>query len=224
MKNYWLSALLVALSVTAFSTDPIKIWNTGIPCHNNDGMNTLFGNGNKSFGAFVGFNMKMTEVNSQAALMTGGELNFIFNRDLNVGFAGYGLITDVYSNSLNDEGNDYYLEMGYGGLNIEPVLFSESLVHVTFPVLIGAGGIAETNYRYLDAIPPGEDYFDNDIHRSDFFLVAEPGVNAEINLFRFLRATGGVSYRWVSDVEIPGLGTNSLEGISANFGLRIGWF
>lgn len=184
-------------------------------------MQTLFG-GEHSFGAFLGFQTKFTEINNQGAMMTGGEVNIIINRRLNLGFAGYGLVTNVESNSIDELGRPYFIEMGYGGLNIEPVMFSKSLIHFTVPVLLGAGGIAESNlrYQYFDY---DENFFDN-LHRSDMFLFVEPGVNAELNVFKFFRVAGGVSYRWVSDVQIPTLSSATVNGWNANIALRFGWF
>jgi hypothetical protein len=186
-----------------------------------DEMQTLFG-GEHSFGAFIGMQAKMTEINGQGAVLTGGELNVIINRKLNLGFAGYGLVSDVYSNSMDELGREYFIEMGYGGLNIEPVMFSNSLVHFTVPVLLGAGGIAESNFRYTQ-FDYHEDFL-GDLHRSDMFLFAEPGVNAELNVFKFFRVAGGVSYRWVSDVQIPTLNSATVNGWNANVALRFGWF
>ena len=212
---------MLALGSQMLAGDPVIV--PSLSCPDRDGdMQTLLGP-NRSFGGFVGFGMKMTQINSQGALMSGGEINVILNRSVNIGFAGYGLLTDLNSVNTNDYGDPLYLEMGYGGLNIEPVLFSKSLVHFTVPVLLGAGGIAESRVRYFDSYDDPA-YFDNDIYRSDFFLVIEPGVNAELNITRFMRVTGGISYRWVSDVQVPGMSASSLEGMSMNFGLRLGWF
>lgn len=219
--KYTFTLLALLFATFSFATEPPFC----LLCDNDyeEDMQTLF-NGDHSFGAFIGFGPRMTEINGQAALMMGGEINMIFDRSLNLGFAGYGLVTDVYSNGRDEFENRYYLEMGYGGLHIEPVLWSKKLVHVTFPVLLGGGGVAETNYRFIDTSVPSEDYWDFSPNRSDFFLVAEPGVNAEINVTRFMRATGGVSYRFVSDVQIPEMSKASLEGMSANISLRFGWF
>lgn len=186
---------------------------------------TLFGN-KKGFGGFVGFGSKTSEINGQMAYLMGGEASFVFGHSLNIGFEGYGMITDVTSNTLNDDGDPYFLQLGYGGIHIEPVIASDNLIHVTLPILLGAGGIAETERSYFKGqIGNGfEAHFDQKPYRSDMFLVAEPGVNLELNVFKFMRLTGGVSYRFVSDAQIPGLHKTDLEGITGNLSLRFGWF
>jgi len=220
-KKIGLTVLVSMMCMYVMATPPCDKY--GRFCRRG-GVNTLFGNGCGGFGAFLGTSMKMTNFNGQDAMMLGGEFNLIFGRRINVGVVGHGLVTDVFSNTLNETGTPYYLELGYGGVNVEPVLFSRSVFHLTFPILLGGGALAESNYRYIDIMPSPNAYFSNDVYRSDFFFVAEPGINAEVNLFQFMRLAGGVSYRWVSDVQVPGLSVNSLEGMSANISLRFGWF
>ena len=186
---------------------------------------TLFGN-KKGFGGYIGVNSKSSEINGQMAYFIGGELGFVFGHSLNFGFEGYGMVTDVTSNTLNDEGDPYFLQMGYGGFHIEPVIASQSLVHVTLPVLLGAGGIAETSRPYLSGqLGNGfETEFEQKPYRSDLFLIVEPGVNLELNVFKFMRLAGGVSYKFISDAQIPNIERSDIQGFAGNLSLRFGWF
>jgi hypothetical protein len=185
-------------------------------------MQTLFGN-ERSLGVFFGVGVKMTEIDKQPAIFTGGEFNLIIGRAMNIGVVGYGLSTSSFT-SNNEIGEDgYYLSMGYGGLNLEPVFYSRSLVHFTVPVLIGVGGVSQKPEGYV-AFEPGEDPVVSEPRISDGFLIIEPGINAELNIFKFMRLTAGASYRMISDVQIPGMQQQALQGISGHIGLRIGWF
>lgn len=190
--------------------------------NNGDNMGTLFGQ-EHSFGAFLGLYSSMTRINNQDALMIGGEVSTAINHRLNIGVAGQGLVTDVWGQNLTETGDRLYYEMGYGGLFFEPVFFSKSAIHFTTPVLFGAGGIGESRTQLFN---PEEEssWEDPTFYRSDFFLVLEPGVNLEMNLFRHLRFKAGVSYRAMGDVELPNTDLSSIEGWNANLGLRIGWF
>ncbi len=185
---------------------------------------TLFG-GKKGFGGYLGLNLKMAEINDQEALMTGGELCFVINRSFNIGFEGYGLVTEVRSDNLGFDLDRLYIQMGYGGLHLEPVIASESLIHVTLPILLGAGGIAETT-RPLWEEENGNVIvdFDHHYHESDYFFLAEPGVNLELNVFRFVRLTGGASYRFTTDFDLGVMDRDDITGWNANIGMRIGWF
>ena len=192
--------------------------------HKNE-QQTLFGN-QRGFGGFIGLNSQMAEINGQEAYLAGAELNMVLGHSLNLGVKGMGMLSDVNSNTLNDNGQPFKLQLGYGGFNIEPVIASRSAIHVTTPVFLGIGGIAET-YDPLwqgDFINGVETAFDQKPHRTDMFLMAEPGVNLELNVFRFMRLAGGVSYKFVTDTQIPGIETTDIEGLSANLSLRLGWF
>ncbi|MEM7161000.1 MAG: hypothetical protein AAF487_01040 [Bacteroidota bacterium] len=191
----------------------------------NNEQQTLFGN-KRGFGGFIGLNSQAAQINGQEAYLTGAELNMVLGHSLNIGVKGMGLVSDIESNTFNDDGDAYKLQMGYGGVNIEPVIASKSVLHVTTPLFLGIGGIAET-YDPLwegDIINGVETAFDQKPHRTDMFLMAEPGVNLELNVFKFMRLTGGVSYKFVTDTQIPGIETSDIEGLSANLSLRLGWF
>lgn len=194
---------------------------------NNDGqreVQTLFGN-KSGFGGYLGLNMKLGDVNRQDALFVGGELAFVMNRSFNMGVEGYGMVNHVLSDELTDNSEKLYVQMGYGGLHLEPVINSEGLIHITLPILLGAGGIAQTTRPFYEEYD-GEVTidFDHDFYNSDHFFVAEPGVGLELNLFKFMRVAGGASYRFTTDVEMGGLDKKDINGWNANLSLRIGWF
>lgn len=190
----------------------------------NGDMQTIFGQ-DRSFGGFIGFNSRLTELNKQDALMVGGELSMVFGHSLNIGVAGYGLVTDVTAVNLSEENQNLFYEMGYGGLLIEPVFMSKRAVHFTVPLLFGAGGIGESKIRYFDVDQIDDpDFGDPTFLNNDVFLVFEPGLNLELNLLRFVRIYGGVSYRIIGDVDLPNTDVERLGGFSGNVGLRFGWF
>jgi len=104
---------------------------------------TLFGS-RSGFGGYLGINNKVGEVAGQDAYFVGGEVAIVLNHAFNLGFEGYGMVNQMESENLNEFGSPYNLQMGYGGLHLEPVLWSENALHITAPVLLGAGGIGET--------------------------------------------------------------------------------
>lgn len=188
-----------------------------------DEMETVFKN-DRSVGVFVGFGAKLTELQGQPAMLNGGEVNLVIGRALNLGVVGYGLSSSVFSRDVVEPGDSYHFSMGYGGLNIEPVFYSKKMIHFTVPIIVGAGGVTQSESKYLSLEYGDEPVFVEDPYRSDAFLILEPGLNAEVNLFRFMRLTAGASYRLISDVQIPGVSQKKTEGLSAHVGLRFGWF
>lgn len=190
-----------------------------------DEVQTLFKKEN-ALGFYLGASVKPGEINNQSAIFTGAELGLVFGHQLNIGVIGMGLTSSIDANVADANGNKLYYEMGYGGLKIEPVLFSDKLIHLTIPVTLGGGGAIltkKTAVSYLDDWNSNWDYYPEPVD-ADFFLIAEPGLNIEINLYKHLRLDVGAGYRFVNDVNMVNTNNGNLEGFSGNIGLKFGWF
>lgn len=172
-------------------------------------------------GAHVAFSNKISELNGQLGYFTGGQLMMGFNHDLNIGFGFYGLVSDIQSNYIDIDGfNNYLYEYSYGGLIIEPVIMDEKLVHVTVPVLLGAGGALVTQHRFYDY------HFWSDLNPSPgtIFFVAEPGVMAQLNITRWMRVAVGGHYRAALGSGLPNTRDWQNSGFGGNFVVKLGWF
>ena len=148
----------------------------------------------------------------------------VISHSLNLGFIGYGLVNPVKSGRVFTDGSTSVLNMGYGGINIEPVILSRKIVHLSFPITLGVGGIAETRKSYLNNDYSSSNYVDSEVLDSDFFTIAEPGVQIELNVFKWMRIGAGASYRFTGGVDLPSFNSGDLDGMSANMTLRLGWF
>ena len=176
---------------------------------------TLFGN-SSSLGLYGAFTMQLANIEKQDALILGGRVAFVLDHALELGFAGYGLVTSVEVN----QDDTISVNGGYGGIHIEPVLGSKLPVHISFPTLIGVGGAG--TFKKVD------DIFDiNDInnHRDgDAFLILEPGATVEFNLTKHVRLSTGASYRYLYGLNLEDVEKDALNGLSARFTLKIGSF
>lgn len=173
-------------------------------------------------GKLTGFNggpiWKSGVLNDQMSFWSGGYLVIGIDHKLNIGGAGYGLISNVNSNYVDYNGNGgYVFEMAYGGVLIEPVLWDDKLVHATIPILLGGGAASVSNVRVYDLGWNGY----ND---ATAFYVAEPGINMELNVFRHLRLGLGGSYRLVSGSSLINTTDFDLSGFNGNLSLKFGWF
>jgi len=133
--------------------------------------------------------------------------------------------------------SDYFLAGGYGGLFFQPILFPKAPVHVSFPIILGAGGVY-LNPRENQKYHWDYDYDYNYSYDSDFFLVFEPGVEVEFNMLRYLRMSVGASYKFTNDVnlvyeyEVDGqdakntvvVSPSALDNFSVNIAIMFGWF
>ena len=112
---------------------------------------------------------------------------------------------------------------GYGGLRLEYILLPNSPVHISLPVVIGAGGIsyARSNHDFEFGFSA----------TSQAFFVVEPGIELEMNVVKFMRVGFGVSYRFTSDIDegyySPGqniIDSQVLEGWSGTISFKFGKF
>jgi hypothetical protein len=183
----------------------------------NDEYKTLFGN-NRSSGGYGAFNVGYTQIDNKQAVIFGGKFEWIIGHSLGLGLGGNGFINENhYDSNLN---TDVFLTGGYGGFIIEPILLPKFPVHISFPTLLGVGGISY--------ITQDMDYH-NMVEDSEVFLIAEPSAELEFNITRHFRLALGASYRFTSPFNVGTSGTapvssDSLESWSFMMTFKFGKF
>lgn len=154
-------------------------------------------------GGFGGPVVKFSEVADKFAVFAGGRGGWIINHTFVIGGGGYGLANDV---RLSDSIVGRDIEFGYGGLELEYINSSNSLVHFTAYMLIGGGGLSGT------------------VLEEESVFVLEPALSAEINITKFFRLNGGVGYRWVSAVDNPGYDSSDFSALCGQLTAKFGAF
>ncbi|NVO19954.1 MAG: hypothetical protein HXX13_09650 [Bacteroidetes bacterium] len=192
----------------------------------NEPIKTLFGrNKDAKLGWFVEFDNGYTQFDKRDVNMSGFNFGLIVNHNLSLGFSGSGWTNrnDMYYNNVADS-TGAYLEGGMGRFMLEYTLNPSAPVHLTFPMMIGVGGASYvTDKEYYD----WKDKDWNTHHKTidtDAFFSFEPGVRAEVNVFKFMRLNAGVSYRYVSGLELVHTSDNLMNNFSATVGLKFGKF
>ena len=233
MKKATLFVLILSLCVgyTAKSQDTLRLFgsqksqkpkeqaeytNTQ---RNSSEIQTLTGPG-KNVGFYFGFHSEYSQVAGYDAFGAGGTFAIIANHGLAIGFTGKGFFTEPYERVAGSN-TSYSYTGGYGGFLIEPIIYPKSPVHVSFPIILGAGGIARsifTNYNYP------YDYTEVYIEDVEAYMVAEPGVEIEFNVARWMRLGLGGSYRFTTSIEPTSFESNPLNGFTAGFSLKFGKF
>lgn len=164
-------------------------------------MKTVFGSGTEIKG-FASFDNKITDFNAEKALFMGGHGGVILNKHIVFGLGGYGLVTrNEFDGIVPDKELDLY--GGYGGLVLGYIIAPKEVIHVTVPVLLGAGGIEVVDHDIARNI----DDRGVTVERSAFFVV-EPSVQVEINVTKFFRFAIGGGYRFVHGSS---LGNNQVK-------------
>lgn len=188
---------------------------------------TIFGhNDNVEHGAYGAITLEYSQIDSKDALLFGARGAWIINHNIALGFAGKGIATVESYSEFNTWNSDFYLSGGYGGLLIEPILAPMSPVHVSFPVTIGAGGVAYTQRFEYDGNWENSRW---DTWDASAFFVLEPGVEVNLNLLKFMRLSFGGYYRYTAGLSLENPdgvkeSKDFLDGFSAGMSLKFGKF
>ncbi len=174
----------------------------------------LFEKGPRDFGGFGGPMYRVTQVAGETMSIGGGGGAFIINRRFAIGGMGVGGTSRV---DAIIEGNPVRgeVDFGYGGLTLEVITRPSKLVHATYGLLIGGGGVSV----WPDDLRPR-----NSSDIGEAFGVAEPQMGIEVNVVRWMRigVTGG--YRFTFGAEVPELVDDNLNGASGTLVFRFGKF
>jgi hypothetical protein len=104
---------------------------------------------------------------------------------------------------------------------IEPIVMPNYPVHISFPILLGVGGVSY--------VTEDMNFDHNMIQESQAFLIAEPAAEIELNLTRNFRLAIGATYKFTSPFEVsiagsPTVSSNALEGFSYMMTFKFGRF
>jgi hypothetical protein len=142
---------------------------------------------NNSVGGYGALTMQYSQINNRDAFVLMGHM-------VGMGLSINGFFNDKHYDPIT--GYNQHLAGGYGGFFFEPILMPKFPVHVSFPVLIGGGGVGVIN----DNNSNWDNYWNSEA--SDAFMVIEPGIEIEMNITHFFRFCIGAYYRYTTDVQI----------------------
>lgn len=191
-----------------------------------DSVRTLFSSGTFTSGGFGGPVVKLTTMLDNTSLLVGGRGAWVINKTLAIGGGGYGLVTPRLLKAGATSDLDTNMNVGYGGGEIEVILMSDDVVHVSAMTLIGAGAVStDTRARRFEN---GEWDWDHSTISSDVFFVVEPQVNVEVNLTEWFRVAAGASYRLVNGVDTrvgtTTISNSDLSGVSGVLTFKFGLY
>jgi hypothetical protein len=184
-----------------------------------NGMETLSGD-NAHSGGYGALFFKGSSFRNTSILMMGIRGAWVINRSFGLGIDLNGLLPISKYDDVDPIGtSDAILLGGYGGLLLEPVVWSKKLVHVTFPISMGAGWLGyvedwEDEYYY-----GGGDLLDDDV-----FWYIEPGINAEVNVTNYFRIDVGISKRFTQDLSLYNTPSDAFDKLNYSLTLKFGGF
>ncbi len=139
--------------------------------------------------------IKGTVVDGGAAMLIGGRGAALFMHSLGVGGGGLSKVAGSTDRSL-----------AYGGLLVNYIFFSESLLHFDVGVMAGWGRSSEPGGPQVG------------------IFVLEPEANLELNVTGRVRVVLGASYRHVAARGSGFSSVPGLTGLAGTFALRFGSF
>jgi hypothetical protein len=216
MKKY-LYITFISLSTLCFSQ---KYVDTNDP--KNDEVKSLLSKEN-DLNAFGAVDLKVGSFVDVRGLLVGAYGGFIINRRYLLGVAGYGLVTNLEFQGMvpNDpELRTLNLHGGYGGVLIGATIAHKELIHISIPIVMGAGSFEVTDKNFFSSnLADSEFTIENSI-----FFVLEPGIQLEFNITKYFRIGAGVTYRHISGTELMNVKDKDVSGTSGILSFRFGRF
>ncbi len=148
-------------------------------------------------GVYGGLQFAVSKFDNRKAILLGGQAAWIVNHALAVGGVGYSFFNQPEPNTNLQTDVQYKINGGYGGVLIKYIVAPKAPVHISAPLVVGAGGVAYTK-SYIDN-------WDNNgkepltLDEATFFVI-EPGIEFEMNMLKFVRMSVGMNYRFTSDI------------------------
>jgi len=172
----------------------------------------------RSNGGYGALSFSYTQIDGKDAFMMGGRGAWVIGHSFALGFGGNGFINDIDYQNPHHMNLKTSLAGGYGGLYLEPIIAPRFPVHLSFPILIGGGGI--TNMIYNESWD--QMYYDDTA--TDAYFILEPAAELEFNLTRNMRMALTCSYRYTTDILIKNVSPDILKGFSYGLVMKFGRF
>lgn len=166
-------------------------------------------------GAFGAPVIKYSKIVNQSALIIGGKWGWVINKRFSIGTGFYSLVTGVNTHYVDTQsGQTVLFKYNYGGLELEFLALKDSKFNVTIDMLLAGGGQnfyaeknnnAKTNFGTSD------------------FLLWEPQIDFEYELYNWLHIDAGLSYRMISSYnKVFNVDKNELEGTTFLLNFKFG--
>jgi hypothetical protein len=195
---------------------------TSISTFAQDGsVRTVFKRGVMSSGGYGAVTNQFTTIRGKFANISGLYGGWFINHRFMIGAALASTTNNVHvpQQYSADPLRSLSYEYGQFGLMTEYVVASDKPVHLVFNLFSGAGFTLqyERNTFHNTSYP-------ENVHDQNWFFVAEPGVQVEMNLFKWMRVSPGISYRRSFGSNGIGLDDKDISGLSYSATLKFGKF
>ena len=233
IKTNSIRLTLILFSLTlGFSSQAIHVVSTELDTVKKDQpkteLKTLFalkkGNGLKSWGFTAGPVLQFGQLGVQQGF------NFAVHVNNQWSF-GAGALGNMRGGGDNrNMPTSSKIRQSFSGFQVEYTPKPNSLIHVSFPLMIGAIRSEDPDNIYNSQIKmraPFPKYMDRDFdddhrmfNRGPAAFGIQPGVSLELNVFKYAKLFGAVNYRFAAGKN----STAEMKGVSGQIGLKLGIF
>jgi len=212
--------LIISMMILFFKTEAQQYVDTYDP--QDDKVKSLLGKGNDLNG-FGATDLKIGDFAGERALLAGAYGGFIINRRYLFGLAGYGLVTNVeFDGEIPNQGTQKPLNLygGYGGVLVGITIAPRELIHISMPIVFGAGAFEVSDNDFFVNNPADSEF----TVESSVFFVVEPGLQLEFNITKYFRIGTGATYRYITGTELLNVADKDLSGFGGIVSFRFGRF
>ena len=183
---------------------------------------SLFGNNRPvDWSLFLAPEVKYSALYGEGEIYGGLKAALLFKHHYIFGLSYGSFLTEAVKNGIGSQGDTTGLNtvMMYGGFYLDYVTSFNSPVQISFPTIIGGGGILLL--EKLEANPVSG-IIDEKLVEGGVYFVLEPAINLEINLSRVIRIGIGGGYRFIINSDLERFSNNDLSAPTLNFNIKFG--
>ena len=217
---------LIALAATTFTAAAQDA--AAVPTATQDTVHTLFKHAKLHYlGLYVAPEIGYGQSSAAFTSFSGTSVMLLLNKRWGIGASGQMSLDESFSPTAV---SPLQLRTAFGGAKVEYTIRPNSAIHLTIPVVFGMGEARADSAHVRSGghdhnTPDDLDKEGDDGLRGEF-LVLQPGLHLEANLFRFTKVFIGADYRFARKVgsDTNTLSANTLQGFSIGAGLKVGLF
>ncbi|RJE71178.1 MULTISPECIES: hypothetical protein [Reichenbachiella] len=187
-----------------------------------DEIKSLIRKGDSNLTGFGSLDFKAGTTKDEMAMLIGVHGGVLIDKHVILGAGAYGWAVKPSFSGVFEGGGQDDLELngGYAGVLLGYKLFPKSIVHVSFPVLLGGGNVQVIDPNYFFRYDDDTDF---SIEQSNFF-VADGATQLELNVSHAFRLGIGVGYRYVNGTRLDTLTDEDLSGFYGMVSVQLGYF
>jgi len=169
----------------------------------------LFKDQPKNLNIFINPTVQFSQIIQQYCVIPGIRAGVIINKKIAIGGLYNFTFKDITLPEAKGAGK---LQMKWGGIHLEYIMWPRQKLHLTIPLSAGIGQLKI--YESLNETLAGDPNF--------FFI--EPGLMIETNIWKYARFGLGGSYRYMGNVTYNSFTTNDLSGFAVVASVKFGRF